>query len=377
MNPLSESTAAIECRDVWKIFGVRAGDALTAIRREMLSKQEILSRFGCVVGVGGVSFSVARGETLCIMGLSGSGKSTLVRHVNRLIEPTSGEVLVDGEDIGRKSASDLRRIRARKIGMVFQHVALFPHRSVWRNVAYGLEVQGVAKAARRATALAKLNLMHLGEYSERMPHELSGGQQQRVGLARALATDPDVLLMDEPFSALDPLIRRQLQDQFLDLAKVVRKSTIFITHDLEEAMRLGDRVAIMRESRFVQVGTPDQILLHPADEYVRDFVQGVPRLKILRARSVMEPLPQSQPGRSGAALLETCPRMRAETKLEELVRLVVETELPVVVTDENDRDVGIITRRALLRSMEADASWDTPSASAAAVATTAVLDPAE
>ena len=226
----------IECRHVWKIFGKRALEALSAIRDQGMTKAQIVERFDCILGVADASFTVRQGEIFCIMGLSGSGKSTLVRHINRLIDPTAGQILVNGEDIGKKNPEELRRMRALEIGMVFQNMALFPHRTVRDNVAFGLEVRQVAREHRWALADEKLRMVQLADWGDRFPDELSGGMQQRVGLARALAADPGILLMDEPFSALDPLIRRQLQEQFLDLAKVMRKTTVFITHDLDEAI---------------------------------------------------------------------------------------------------------------------------------------------
>ncbi len=280
---------AIECRGVWKIFGPREREALAAAKRVGLGKEELLERYGCALAVADVSFSVAQGEIFCIMGLSGCGKSTLIRHINRMIEPTAGRVLVRGEVLAGKDARELRSLRAEKLGMVFQNTALFPHRTARDNVSFGLEVRGVDRDTRRRVAGEKLALVQLSGWEDRYPTELSGGMQQRVGLARALAADPDILLMDEPFSALDPLIRRQLQDQFLELSAQVKKTTLFITHDLDEAMRLGDRIAIMKDGRFVQVGTPDEIVAAPADEYVEAFVSGASGLKTARGRGVRRP----------------------------------------------------------------------------------------
>ena len=229
----------IVTRNVWKIFGTRAEEAMEAALEDDLSKAEILERFGAVVGVRDLSISVDEGEIFCIMGLSGSGKSTLVRHVNRLIEPTSGDIFINGTDVGRLSLEDLRSLRANKIGMVFQNMALLPHRTVRENVAFALELRKVDAFSRTKIANETISLVGLDGYGDRMPSELSGGMQQRVGLARALAADPDILLMDEPFSALDPLIRRGLQDEFLALSKTMNKTTLFITHDLDEAIRMG------------------------------------------------------------------------------------------------------------------------------------------
>jgi glycine betaine/proline transport system ATP-binding protein len=238
------SETVVKATGVWKVFGEQADAAIKAIRDEGIGKPEVLERFGCVVGVQDATFEVARGEIFCIMGLSGSGKSTLVRHVNRLIEPTAGSIELLGRDVSSLNQTDLREMRARHIGMVFQHMALMPHRSVRDNVAYPLEIRGVAKSKRWAVSDHALGLVDLVGYEDRLPKELSGGMQQRVGIARALAADPEVLLMDEPFSALDPLIRMQLQDQFKALVAQLQKTTLFITHDLDEAIRIGHRIAI-------------------------------------------------------------------------------------------------------------------------------------
>ena len=295
-----------------------------------------------MLAVSDVSFKVAAGEVFCIMGLSGSGKSTLVRHVNRLIEPSAGEILIHGDDIGRKSAADLRRLRSEKIGMVFQHVAIFPHRTVRDNVAFGLEIRGVDRERRRAIADEKLALVRLAGWGERYPEELSGGMQQRVGLARALAADPDILLLDEPFSALDPLIRRELQDEFIRLSSAVHKTTVFITHDLDEAIRVGDRIAIMKDGRFVQVGTPEDIVTAPADDYVAAFVRGVSRLTLLKAIAFIDP--DEKP-----LLVDSAwPRVSAETALGELLDQAVSSDAPIVVAEAGGNILGLITRRSLL-----------------------------
>ena len=272
---------------MWKIFGLAADEAMQAVQERGLGKAEVLSEFGCVVGLADCSFAVKRGEVFCIMGLSGSGKSTLVRHINRLIKPTSGSIEVLGADICELENEELRQMRSLHIGMVFQHMALLPHRTVRDNVAFPLQVRGEPKAKRWEISQRCLKMANLEGFEDRFPRELSGGMQQRVGLARALASDPEILLMDEPFSALDPLIRRQLQDQFLELSTRLNKTTIFITHDLDEAIRIGDRIAIMKDGRIVQVGTPETIVTQPADEYVSDFVEGISKLKLVFAHSVM------------------------------------------------------------------------------------------
>jgi glycine betaine/proline transport system ATP-binding protein len=264
------SDTVIELEGIWKVFGERAAEALTEARAGA-TRREVMERFGCVVGISDVSLAVRRGEIFCVMGLSGSGKSTLLRHVNRLIEPTAGRVSVLGRDVLSMPERELRELRATRVAMVFQHMALLPHRSVRDNVAYPLEIRREPKSKRWATANDKLALVGLSGFADSFPRQLSGGMQQRVGLARALASDAEILLMDEPFSALDPLIRRELQDLFLNLSQQLQKTVLFITHDLDEALRLGSRIAIMKDGRIVQTGTPADILERPADDYVRAF----------------------------------------------------------------------------------------------------------
>jgi len=283
---MSEDVVVLE--KVWKIFGDRADEAMQAVEARGLSKPEVLEEFSCVVGIADCSFNVKRGEIFCVMGLSGSGKSTMVRHLNRLIEPTAGNIEVLGKDMLALKGDALREMRARHIGMVFQHMALLPHRTVRDNVAFPLQIRGEPKSTRWDVSQRCLDMVNLEGYEDRYPRELSGGMQQRVGLARALASDPEVLLMDEPFSALDPLIRRQLQDQFMSLSAELNKTTVFITHDLDEAIRIGNRIAIMKDGRIVQIGTPEEIVTNPADDYVRDFVEGISRLKLVFAHSIME-----------------------------------------------------------------------------------------
>lgn len=335
----------VKLENVWKIFGERSAEAMKAVREEGLTKPEVLERFRCVVGVQDASFEVARGEIFCIMGLSGSGKSTLVRHVNRLIEPTAGKIEILGQDVSAISASELRRIRAQQIGMVFQHMALLPHRSVRDNVAYPLEIRKVSKSKRWAISDHALGLVDLTGYEDRLPRELSGGMQQRVGIARALASDPEILLMDEPFSALDPLIRLQLQDQFKALVAQLKKTTLFITHDLDEAIRIGHRIAIMKDGVIVQIGTPEDIVMNPTDDYVREFVQGISKLKLVKAHSIMEPM------ESFKGSLDTAPRVDEGADLDQLIDLAVGTDLPVVITQDN-RDIGIVTKPRLLRGIQ-------------------------
>lgn len=269
-----DSDEAIRLDGVWKIFGTRGAEVITALQQSTLTASEIYMEYDCHVGVADCSFSVQRGEIFCIMGLSGSGKSTVVRHLNRLIEPTAGSIRVLGHDILALKPKELRRLRAHDIGMVFQHMALLPHLTVRDNVALPLAIRGEAQARAWRVARECLALVNLTGNEERYPAQLSGGMQQRVGLARALASDPSLLLMDEPFSALDPLIRRQLQQEFKDIAAQLQKTTVFITHDLAEAINIGHRIAMMKSGRIVQIGTPDEIINHPADDYVREFVAG-------------------------------------------------------------------------------------------------------
>jgi len=276
----------ISCRHLWKIFGPHP----TRVKHDLdpqLSRDEILERTGHLVAVKDVSFDVGEGETFVVMGLSGSGKSTLIRCISRLVEPTAGNIIVNGEDVVSMDDKQLLELRRHKMSMVFQHFGLFPHRRVIDNIAYGLEVQGVDKVTRMERAAEVLELVGLSGWARNYPQELSGGMQQRVGLGRALAVDPEILLFDEPFSALDPLIRRDMQDELLKLQEVVRKTMIFITHDFLEALKMGDHIAIMKDGEFVQIGTPEEVVLHPIDDYVKDFTEDVPRYKVLTAGAIM------------------------------------------------------------------------------------------
>ncbi|MEU3818448.1 glycine betaine/L-proline ABC transporter ATP-binding protein [Streptomyces sp. NPDC030392] len=300
MNATATATAAVETaagtgtpvfavRDLWKVFGPKAdrvpGDPALA----GLSQAELRARTGCTAAVRDVSFDVRKGESFVVMGLSGSGKSTLVRCLTRLIEPTSGTLEIDGDDVLAMDGRSLRELRRRRAAMVFQHFGLLPHRSVLDNVAYGLEIQGVGRAERRERAAQFVAKVGLAGLEHRKPGQLSGGQQQRVGLARALAVDPEVLLFDEPFSALDPLIRRDMQEEVVRLHREEGRTMVFITHDLGEALRVGDRIALMRDGRIVQLGTPEEIVGAPADDYVRDFVRDVPREQVVTVRTAMRP----------------------------------------------------------------------------------------
>lgn len=277
----------IKVEDITKIFGKKSDHALALLEQDK-SKQEILKKTGATVGVNNVSFTVEEGEIFVIMGLSGSGKSTLVRMFNRLIDPTKGNIYIDNENLSTMNETDLRQVRRKKMSMVFQNFALFPHRTILENTEYGLEVQGISKEEREAKAIKALENSGLGDYIDQYPSQLSGGMQQRVGLARALANDPEVLLMDEAFSALDPLIRKEMQDELLDLQSKVKKTIIFITHDLNEALRIGDRIGLMRDGEIVQIGTPEEILVNPANDYVEKFVEDVDRSKVLVAETIMK-----------------------------------------------------------------------------------------
>ena len=285
---------------------------------------------------------------LVIMVLAGSGKSTLVRHFNRLLEPTDGQILIEGTDVMGLGPKELQSFRNRKIGMVFQNFALMPHRSVLDNVAMPLEIRQVSKNDRMRQAAAILDIVELGAWGSKFAHELSGGMQQRVGLARALAANPDVLLMDEPFSALDPLIRRQLQDEFIRLSKILKKTTVFITHDLDEAVRIGDRIAIMRDGRLVQTGTAEDIVMNPADDYVADFVAGISRLKVVHAHAVMQPLGDYLQ-REGP-LADSAPRVGADETLSTLINLAIAHASAILVT-RDAADVGVIARSDILRTV--------------------------
>lgn len=338
----------IEVENVWKIFGQNADIAMQAIKSEGLGKAEILERYNAVVGVADVSFDVKRGEIFCVMGLSGSGKSTLVRHFNRLLEPTSGSIRIEGTDVTKLAARDLMAFRNRKIGMVFQNFALMPHRSVLDNVAMPLEIRKINKNERLRKAQEILKVVELQAWGNKFAHELSGGMQQRVGLARALAANPDVLLMDEPFSALDPLIRRQLQDEFIKLSAVMKKTTIFITHDLDEAVRVGDRIAIMRDGRVVQIGTAEDIVMHPADDYVADFVAGISRLKVVRARAVMKSV-EEQTAEFGD-LPKNGPSVDGDATLSTLIQMAIDVDTPIQVM-QNGQVSGVITRRDILQTV--------------------------
>lgn len=276
----------IEVKELFKVFGHDPKRVFPLLKKG-LSKEAILKKTGCTIGINNASFNINKKEIFVLMGLSGSGKSTVIRCLNRLVRPTRGEVLVNGQDLMKMNKDELLEVRRNTLSMVFQHFGLLPHRSIIRNVEYGLEVAGVSANERRKKAQESLELVGLKGYEDSMPNELSGGMQQRVGLARALASDPAVLLMDEAFSALDPLIRTQMQDELLALQSRMHKTIVFITHDLDEALKLGDRIAIMKDGEIVQIGTPEDILTHPADDYVKRFVQNVDRNRVITASALM------------------------------------------------------------------------------------------
>jgi len=317
----------IICNNIWKVFGPNPERTLRDLDRS-LSRAEVQEQTGHVVGVKDVSFSVDAGETFVVMGLSGSGKSTLVRCLSRLIDPTEGKVLIDGQDITSVSHSELKDLRRNKLAMVFQHFGLFPHRKVIDNVAYGLEVRGEGRKQRYEKAMEIIDLVGLEGWADHYPRELSGGMQQRVGLARAMAVEPEILLFDEPFSALDPLIRREMQDELLDLQARLKKTMVFITHDFLEAIKMGDHIMIMRDGAISQMGTPEEIVANPADKYVADFTEDVPRYKVLSAGKVMRPV-------SDQSIASSAPSVLMSAKIDGLIDIVADPDSPVAVVDEH------------------------------------------
>ncbi|MGC4375486.1 glycine betaine/L-proline ABC transporter ATP-binding protein [Fictibacillus sp. Mic-4] len=290
-------------KNVTKIFG-KSQKAALKLLESGLSKKEILKQTGATVGVNHASLEVYPGEIFVVMGLSGSGKSTLIRMLNRLINPTSGEILIDRENIVQMGPKELREVRRKKISMVFQHFALFPHKTVLENTEYGLEIQNIPSEERKEKALKALEVVGLKGYENQLPSQLSGGMQQRVGLARALASDTDILLMDEAFSALDPLIRKEMQDELLEIQESMKKTIIFITHDLDEALRIGDRIALMKDGTVIQIGTPEEIMVNPANEYVERFVEDVDLSKVLTASHVLKRAEKISPDRGPRVALQ-------------------------------------------------------------------------
>jgi glycine betaine/proline transport system ATP-binding protein len=329
----------ISVRNLWKVFGPKAARVPGSTELSELSRRDLLDKTGCTAAVRDVGFEVAPGEVFVVMGLSGSGKSTLVRCLTRLVEPTAGEVIFEGEDILRADEKRLRELRRRKFSMVFQHFGLLPHRCVVDNVAYGLEVRGVGRTERVKRANEVIELVGLAGYGNAFPDQLSGGMQQRVGLARALAVDPDVLLFDEPFSALDPLIRRDMQSEVIRLHHEVGKTMVFITHDLSEALKLGDRILIMRDGALVQIGTGDELVAAPADDYVRDFVRDVPRSHVLTLKWIMRQ-PRPDDPLDG-------PELGPDVVVREATRAVLAAEKPVKVVKDGEL-LGIVGDEEIL-----------------------------
>ncbi|MEO4000121.1 glycine betaine/L-proline ABC transporter ATP-binding protein [Mesorhizobium sp. CAU 1732] len=333
----------VSVRNIYKIFGGDPSEAMGLLEAGR-TKEEIFSQTGQTVGVRDISFDVEEAQIFVVMGLSGSGKSTLVRMINGLISPTSGQILIDDVDVASCSKEALRQVRRDKVAMVFQHFALFPHKTVGENVAYGLKVKGVGPDERREKALRSLAQVGLEAYADSYPDELSGGMQQRVGLARGLAAEPEILLMDEPFSALDPLIRRDMQEELLELQRSLKKTIIFITHDLNEALILGDQIAIMKDGRFVQVGTAEEIVDKPADDYVAAFTQDIDRSRVFDIDSVMSD-PQTLDASATSVAL-------ALTRMEELDRDAL------FVTDATGGIAGLVTYRGLTAAARSGGTLD-------------------
>ncbi|MCM2996032.1 glycine betaine/L-proline ABC transporter ATP-binding protein [Paenibacillus cellulositrophicus] len=384
----------LQLKQVSKLFGAQAEQSVGLLEQGW-NKEKLAKEKSVTVGVNRVNLSIEAGEIFVIMGLSGSGKSTLVRMLNRLIEPTAGEILVHGQDLRKMNKEQLRKVRRQTISMVFQKFALFPHRTVLENVEYGLEIQKVKKPERTEKAMRSLELVGLKGWENKSPDELSGGMQQRVGLARALANDPEILLMDEAFSALDPLIRRDMQDELLELQETMKKTIIFITHDLDEALRIGDRIALMKDGAVVQVGTPEEILMQPANAYVERFVEDVDLSKVLTAAHVMRRPETIMPDRGPRVALELMrergisnlfvidrgkrllgvitaedaseamrsgktladilitdgPRVHPDVLINELFEITSMSKVPLAVVDDNDRLAGVIVRGALLGAL--------------------------
>lgn len=351
-TPIAESASTsaeatdvtFSVRNLWKVFGKNA-DKVVGTDLEKADRETITAQTGATVAVRDVSFDVRPGEVFVVMGLSGSGKSTLIRCLTRLIEPTSGRILLDGEDVEQAGEQRLRELRRRKVAMVFQHFGLLPNRKIIDNVAYGLEIRGVGRAERYERARAMIEMVGLGGHENSRPGQLSGGMQQRVGLARALAVDPQVLLFDEPFSALDPLIRRDMQNEVLRLQKELDKTAVFITHDLQEALKLGDRIAIMRDGELVQVGTPEEVVGRPANAYVADFTSDVARTTVLTARWLMrEAFPEED---------TDGPSVAPGTVLSQVLPLLASSVAPVRV-EENGELLGFVGRDDVLRAIAED-----------------------
>jgi len=398
-NSSAKGETCLEVRGLWKVFGHKAENLLNSEMR-LSPKEEILEQTGFVMAVRDISFAVQRGEFFVLMGLSGSGKSTVIRCILRLIEPTTGTILINGEDICSFNKAQLMHLRRHATSMVFQHFGLFPHRSVLDNVAYGLKVQDISKEERYAKAQEAIETVGLKGWEQYMPSALSGGMQQRVGIARALTTEPEILLMDEPFSGLDPLIRREMQDELIELQDKVQKTIVFVTHDLHEALKMGDRIAIMRDGEIIQIGVPEDVISQPADDYVREFVQDASPAKVFTAGRVMdEPdallyewqgikaalhvmssakedhafmvgrnrqflglvtlkrlksLLQTDSASVKDALEPDPPTTNPETILEDLFPIAAEADYPIAVVDDNGRFMGEIQISSIFENMIQD-----------------------
>ena len=339
----------IICSNIWKIFGNDEKKILENLDPN-LTRDEVQEKTGHVVAVKDVSFSIQKGETFVVMGLSGSGKSTLVRCLTRLIEPTSGSVIIDDTDVTKISRNSLLDLRRNKMSMVFQHFGLFPHRTVLENISYGLEIRGEKKQDRLDKAMESLNLVGLKGWHNNYPRELSGGMQQRVGLARAMAVEPEILIFDEPFSALDPLIRREMQDELLDIQKKLQRTMVFITHDFLEAIKMGDHIAIMKDGEISQVGTPEEIVANPVDQYVKDFCEDVPKYKVLSAGKVMR---KECCDESKNLFLDKTKCIDENAKIESLIDQICEddTAYPIISTNSGEL-VGEIDRTIVMKSMK-------------------------
>ena len=334
----------IEINNVYKIFGNNPKSIIPMVK-DGASKEDILEKTGHTVGLDNVSLKIEEGETFVCMGLSGSGKSTLIRHLNRLIDPTEGEILVEGTNVLSLNQEKLIEFRRHKMSMVFQRFGLFPHKTVLQNVGYGLEMQGIKDEDRVKVSMEKIESVGLSGFEHQYPSQLSGGMQQRVGLARALATNTDIMLMDEAFSALDPLIRSDMQKQLLDLQAELKKTIVFITHDLDESLRLGDHIGILNAGKLVQVGTPEDIVMNPADEYVKAFVKDVNRAKVLKAKIIMIPANEFKPNGSNKI------KVNEEDFLEEFLPNVVGRNVIVEVVDKKGNIKGYITDKELQKSL--------------------------
>ena len=334
----------IICKNVWKIFGTYPNRTLENLDRT-LSRAEVQAQTGHVIGVNDVSFDIKKGETFVVMGLSGSGKSPLVRCISRLIEATAGKIFVDGENIMAYNKAQLTELRRFRLSMVFQHFGLFPHLKVIDNISFGLEIRGMDKKERKVKATEVLEKVGLHGWANHYPRELSGGMQQRVGLARAMAVDPEILMFDEPFSALDPLIRREMQDELLNIQAEVQKTMMFITHDFLEAIKMGDRIAIMKDGVIVQIGTPEEIVTDPVDSYVREFTEDVPRYKVLSVGKIMRDA-------SDAVLKNNAERVNAHAKLDSLIDIVTQCDGPLAVVDGDNQIIGEIDQTMILQDMD-------------------------